>query len=208
MERLDTFKYRKHPGGLRSKMMIFFKAILIISIVVLSVKLVWTLTGMASNDLYLNVKTPRASELPGELRTVKLLKPALHGQYEFRSRNIFDWFLANHRGSSNIIPLIFYILITWYALRLSFSINAEQPFSFKVEKYIRKIGWLFIAAFIVEAGRALYLVFSGILPKGPHLRLDTKDFGEFSFFTGIIMLIIADVYHRGCILKEDQELTI
>ncbi len=151
MKLFDSFKFRKHPGDLRSRtMMLLLKIMLIIGLVSASFEIVLTITGMGTEKLSIPVRSPRHIFIPEYHYPPGLNNTYLEGQYEFKPRNVFDWLLANQNGR-NILPSIVRALIYYYGLRLCMVLTLKQPFSFNAKKYISAVGLLFISGYLMTS---------------------------------------------------------
>jgi|GEM_PF-947846 len=206
MKKLNTLKLRKHPGGLRG-FISSFRTLIPLTLLVWGLLTIGSLVNMVSTTRTVNVvcKECTLNKLPvvtGQIAKIKSI-----GIYTFSARNVFDWLLFPGEHFPDIFTCLFTLLILWYLLRVFKALELDSPFSFKIAGYINKLGWIIIAGWVFAGLREIYMSYS-IKSLTDDVYKFNGSIAGYSLGMGIIILIIAAVYKRGCELQEDKELTI
>lgn len=217
MEKLNTMKLRKHPGGLRFWIRLF-KVLFKLSIGYWVVLGFISLILMFSTNLALRVESKKTVAAPALISNVKSIKQT--GTYYFEVRNVFDWlffsresnFLKTKRSPHgiwipNLFDCVFMLLTIWYMFRIFRALELDNPFSFKIAKDIKTLGHVMLCGFIFDLIQGIYIHLT-IQRSTNHLYKVIGGKTEFSLGIIVIILIIAEVYKRGCELQEDKNLTV
>ena len=121
--------------------------------------------------------------------------------------NVVDWYLSENNGPNQKVKTILLVLLypcgimaaltEWEVFRIFKSVNQNNPFVMTNVKIFRRIAiYLFVIAimFIIK-------VFT--------LNTLMTMMGAFGFvIVGLLMLVLADVFHQAVIYKQDNDLTI
>jgi len=204
MEKFSAIKLRRHPGGLRG----FITTIRILLQVWLFIATLFAATSlmmMFTSNIAVKVESRKSVGTTDSLPNLKHITQ--RGLYSFKARNVFDWFLFDRTHLPNVFTCVFVLLITWYTYKIFKSLELDHPFSLQIAKDIRFLGLLMIFAAIFSLLQGIYMHYVIMSLTEKAYKLGGRQF-SFSFWSGIIVLIIAEVYRRGCELQEDKDLTV
>jgi len=205
MERLNTLKLRKHPGGLRG-FITTFRILFFLALVLGAVNVVASFMMTCKSERFVSV-TSRKEVSEQTVKNGELIKIKNSAVYRFKPQKVAHWLLFDPKISQNIFSSLFTLAIVWYAFKIFEALKLDNPFVPKVAGYMTTLGWVIIMAAIFNILRNGYLHFAvkELTEKG--YKFSGSDSG-YSLGLGIIILIIAQVFKKGCELQEDKDLTI
>lgn len=98
-----------------------------------------------------------------------------------------------------------------YQLKKIFAtLTTGSPFIIENAKRIQRIAFLIFSGAVVEliAGRILgYIVAENVIVKGVTFIVKNKP-NMGAIFLGLVILVLAEIFRQGAVLKEEQDLTI
>ncbi len=116
-------------------------------------------------------------------------------------------------SGSLILTLVLCSLLLWVLtlLRLLFrSLNSGQLFISENARRIRWVGFTLLVGEIIRVGAVYYWSYytsQNYTVDGIHF-IASLDFSGITIISGLIVLVIAEVFEEGICLREDQSLTI
>lgn len=208
---MDSNKFRKHPGGVKS-VFSFINLFLLLGIIAQSILVVMAIVSMGDDDISLEVTAavskspaPAIGGLPVEaLRTILLLN--------FEPRNILEWLLLPRFGGFDVYTGLISIVVTWQLYCVFKKINLKKPFHTEVLSRMTIIHRLILIGIFCGVLRYAYLL-SVVkhIGKGDYILAGNPFLSPIGYFTGgtwIIVYLFAQVYKKGVVLQQEQELTI
>ncbi|MXV16427.1 DUF2975 domain-containing protein [Hufsiella ginkgonis] len=204
MRTFDTMKYRKHPGGLSAVLAVFrmrFPVVLALT----ALFLVFSGYMMVAGDPAVKMIAVNAHAVPPK-GTAGSSGDAMHYDYHFKARNLADW-LAFDRGmfaGFGFFNALFTMAVLTYGYRVTRILTLRQPFLFPVANYLQVIGWIIIAGGVLNTVRYFYIAAAVRSITGGSYRADLSSASGYTLAAGIIILIAAKVYRRGCELQAER----
>ena len=142
------------------------------------------------------------------------------GHLPYIETNIYiktDSLLINlYLGFRTYIVLFFYLIITFYSTRILKTLKKYPVFQLEISKYLNILG---VAIILMELFKIIsYQLFDKKLIELLQLR-NEMIFGDFSlnniynlslmpFIIGLLFLLLALIFRRGCYIQQENELTI
>jgi hypothetical protein len=206
MNNLNTKQTRKHPGGVQGFVttlsMLFYLGLIFCSVLIVGATVtMFSANRKAKIESNRSVKEHLSVET-GTLRSVKH-----SATYTFKARNVGDWLLCDTPYFPNLITGVLGFMILYQSYKIFGFLKIDQPFSFVVSSRIRYLGLLIIGANVFELLQGLWVKAAISDLTNSQFKAMKSDLGV-SLGTGIVLLIIAEVYTRACVLQEEKELTI
>ena len=206
MKWLNTMKFRKHPGGLRG-LVTTLKILFFLAFCLAAAQMVGAAIGVVSTSrtvqmISRRVTSPNLSISGGQMKLVKE-----SGSYTFKSRSILDRILINKTGIPDILSCIFTLLVIWQAFKIFEALKLDNPFMFEIAARIKKLGMLVIISWLFTFAKHFYIVYTIHQLTNWQYRFHSSQSG-YSLGLGVIIMIIAEIYRRGCEFQEERELTV
>ncbi|MBC8051847.1 MAG: DUF2975 domain-containing protein [Sphingobacteriaceae bacterium] len=168
---------------------------------------VGSIIGMWSESRSVEVVSKKTHSKIFDSNEGKIRRVKESGYYSFKTRNIFDRIFMNKKGYPDILTCIITLAIMWQAFKVFEALKLEAPFLRETASRIKKLGILIITAWVTGLIKNSYTRSSIWELTNEQYHFDAPD-SVYSLGLGIIMLIIAAVYKRGCELQEDRDLTV
>ncbi len=132
------------------------------------------------------------------------------GELELLNYNFLNSIIFNTVGPTSLFPALFSFLIALQLFLIFKKLEIHRAFYQEISKRIQYIGIILITISITTLLRVYYM--DNIVSKltqhtfKVNYKLYNGDIN--SFKVGILVLIIAAIYKRGCSLQQEQDLTI
>ena len=208
---MNSQKFRKHPGGVKS-IVRTFKFLFLLGVIASAMAVLAGLFALFSNEIsmYVVTKNPHLEAINGNGFSLSQLKSI--GLLHFETRNVFEWLLLpRYKGLDFYIHLISF-LITWQLYRIFSEINLDRPFYERISKRIKVTYKLIFIGFLFTVVRYIYILQTirdiGVGELNLPSSVVENNPGYLSLGAWLIVYVFAHVYQKGVLLQQEQELTI
>lgn len=211
IRKIESQKFRKHPSGIQS-VIIIFKIALLITLGLTAISLVVGILAMFEESVSVNVVS-KANDLSTSIKgSFQLLNIKTTGTLIFEPRNFLEWLLLPRNSGFDVYINSLSIIITWQLYRILQEINLDNPFYGGILSRIKIVYRVIFYGLVFSTLKYVYFasVISNVTDGAYKLTL--LDYvsvsGYFSFGAWAIVYLFAHVYKKGVMLQQEQELTI
>lgn len=172
--------------------------------------ILWCLYRVFVDKLSVPVYTlSKESKVFEDLYTLKPLKNI--SLLQIHHPNLVDFLFLNFGLTKNsLISLSISLLVIIQLIKIFKSLDVFALFSFQLAAHIKTLGKIYILSFALTVLQLFYITYKvkDVVGKGFKLESSLINNSFSSLFVGLILLVIAAIYKKACLIQEEQQLTV